>query len=614
MSLLFMVIFFALAVLIFRLSFLQLSEGEELLKRAENNRYVTQSIPAPRGNILDRDGNELVRNKPAFTITFQPLNTEVQDSTMLISELAPVFNLSIEDLYKAMDPHAIKYSPSMARKVITNAPDQIVAYVREHADELPGFNVIVEPIREYVRKDFASHVVGYLNDIPADYYEEHKEEYQQTDLVGTAGVESQYEKFLHGKNGTYKVEVNINYQPVNKDKAITVEPVKGHDLKLTIHSKLQEATENALKARVEEMGKTIPTVKHGAAVAMNPKTGEVLAMASYPDYDPTMWVEGISAKDYATKFAPAEMNRTMQQVYEPGSTIKMSTVLIGLHEGKIKPSAVIYDPGYTKFLDTTIRSWKSIGDVDARRALAESSNVYMIETFKGVFDFNSLSRDVNHYLNVTLKEKMNLVLDYHKEMGLGLQTTGVDLPYEAKGQITQEGYVSDLAFASFGQNEKYTLLQLAQYTSTIANEGKRMQPYVVSEIIKPDGTTLQKTEPKLLGETSFTKDEYRVVREGMLDVSRKPYGTFYGVFGNYPIQVASKTGTAETGRGGTENSVYVGYAPYDDPQIAIAIIIPDNKHMSQSGATLGPIAKAMMDAYFNLGEQSAEKKEEKKAE
>jgi penicillin-binding protein 2 len=608
MSLLFIVIFIALAVLIFRLSFLQLSQGEEFLKRAENNRYVTQSIPAPRGNIYDRDGNELVRNKPAFTITFQPLSDDVQNPTLLISELAPVFNMSIEELYMAMDPHAIKYSPTMARKVITNAPDRIVAYVREHADELPGFNVIVEPIREYVKKDFASHVIGYLNDIPADYYNKHKDEYQQTDLIGTAGVEAQYEPYLHGKNGTYKVEVNINYQPVNKDKAITVEPVKGHDLKLTIDSKLQEATENALKSRVEELSKKIKTVKHGAAIAMNPKTGEILAMASYPDFDPTMWVEGISAKDYKEKFAPAEMNRAMQQVYEPGSTIKMATILIGLHEKAIQPNTVINDPGYTKFLDTTIRSWKPMGNIDARRALAESSNVYMIETFKRVFDFNSLSKNVNYYLNHTLPEKMNLVLDYHAKLGLGLQKTGIDLPYEAKGQITQEGYVSDLAFASFGQNEKYTLLQLAQYVSTIANGGKRMQPYVVSEIIKPDGTLLKKTEPKVLNETPFTPEEYRVVREGMLDVSRKPYGTFYSIFGNYPIPVASKTGTAETGRG-TENSLYVGFAPYDDPQIAIAIIIPDNEHMSHSGSTLGPIAKAMMDAFFNLDDKTAEKKQ-----
>jgi penicillin-binding protein 2 len=609
MSLLFMVIFFALAVLIFRLSFIQLSEGEDLLKKAENNRYITQSVPAPRGIIYDREDKELVRNKAAFTITFQRLSNDVQDPIMLIGQLSKIWNKTPEELYKAMDPDAIKYPPSMARKVITQATDQQVAYVREHADELPGFNVVVEPVREYVMPgNFGSHVLGYLNDIPADFYNAHKDEYQQSDVIGTAGVEEQYEPYLHGKNGTLKMEVNINYQPINKEKAIAVEPVKGHDLKLTINTHLQQATEKALATQVQELHKQIKTIQNGAAVALNPKTGEVLALASYPAYDPNLWVKGISDQDYTEKFSPAEMNRALTQVYEPGSTLKMSTILIGLKEGAITPSTTFSDPGYTKFLDTTIRSWKSIGTIDPKRALAESSNVYMIETFKKVFHFNTLTNDTaDYFLHHTMPDTMNKVLDYHKTLGLGLQTTGVDLPAEAKGKITLEGNAADLAFASFGQIEKYNLMQLAQYTATIANNGTRMKPYVVSEIKNPDGSIMQKTQPTVAGQSPFTPEQFKLVQEGMLDTTQKTYGTFYSVYHDYKYPVAAKTGTAETGRG-TENSLFVGYAPYNDPQIAIAIIIPDNQTESHSSATLGPIAKAMTDAYFNLDQKTDDKK------
>ena len=603
MNLLFMLIFVALAVLIFRLSFIQLAHGEEYLRKAETNRYIRQSVPTPRGMIYDRDHNLLVTNKPASTITFQILSADVQDPRKIAAMLAPALGKTPDEVVAAMDLHGKRYMYSMARKLTTNATSEQIAFIREHQSELPGVNVVLEPIRDYLRGNFASHILGYLHNITPEYWEAHRNEYQQTDVVGMAGVEGSYEKELRGKKGMLQVEVNIYNQPLNDQRLEN--PVKGDDLVLTIDSRLQQATEAALAERVRTLSKRVRTVQNAAAIAMNPKTGEILAMASYPSYDPNIWIRGVKDKEYQA-FAPAEMNRALQQVYQPGSTIKMATELIGMKEAVIHPHTVIPDPGRIQvgYLPNGepnyIKSWKAIGYPDAHRALAESSNVYMIRTFLNLANYreNMPSAQVNQFLAQRLPQTMDKILRYHAELGLGKVKTGVDLPYEETGKITQEGLVSDLAFAAIGQTEDYTLMQLAQYVSTIANNGKRMQPYVVGERITPGQQQPIKRVPVVQNQVSFTPDQLRTVQQGMYDATNKTYGTFYSVFGHYPVKVAGKTGTAETGRG-TENSLFVGYAPYDDPQIAIAIIIPDNERNNHSSDTLGPIARAMMDAWFN---------------
>nr|WP_236588033.1 penicillin-binding transpeptidase domain-containing protein [Tumebacillus amylolyticus] len=610
MNLLFLVIFISLAVLIFRLSFLQLSQGQELLKTAESNRYITQSIPAPRGLIYDRNKEELVRNKPAFTITFQRLSDDVQNPLMLDATLYDLFGMRPEELWNAMDPYGEKYSLGMARKVVKNANDKQVAYVREHADELPGFNVVVEPIRDYVDHNTASHVIGYLNNIPMDFWKDHKDEYQQTDMIGTAGVEKQYEDLLHGKDGTLKVEVNINYQPL-KDKR-TEDPIKGHDLVLTIDKHIQEATDKALASTVQDLHKKISTVKEGAAVAMNPKTGEILAMSSYPSFDPTWWIDGMTDKKYLEDFAPAEKNRALTELYYPGSTVKMATELIGMKEGVIRdPNTSILDPGSITIGDRTITSWApNLGYVNAYSALAKSSNVYMIKTFQQLSGWRpgmTWSQLDDYYQNV-MPGVVNKIMDYHKTFGLGEQTTGLDLPFENAGELDRVGDINDWAAASFGQNEKYNLMQLANYVSTVANNGTRMQPYLVKQIIAADNS-VQNIEPKEVNKIPFTQDQIKVVQRGMYDVTHASYGTF-NLLADYKPAVAGKSGTSETGRG-TENSLFVGYAPFDDPTFAIAIIIPDNEHNGHSGSTLGPIAKAMLDAYFGYDKKPDDKKQEK---
>jgi penicillin-binding protein 2 len=603
LNFMFLLIFVALAILVFRLSFLQLSQGDFYLKEAETNRFLEQTVPAPRGRIYDRDRNLLVHNKPSFTITYTILDQDEKTAKGIAELLAPVLKKEQGEVLQAMDLKGQTYMLSMARKLMTDAKEEQIAFIREHQEQLPGVNVIVEPIREYLYGPFASHILGYLNNIPQDTWEKHKDEYQPTDRIGMAGVEKAYEKELRGHTGKVQVEVNIYNQPMHGQRV--VDPIKGYDLILSLDKNLQTVTEKALADRVQALSRRVPTVKHAAAIAMNPKTGEIYAMASYPQYDPNRWNRGLTEKEYVEQFQPAEMNRAIQQVYQPGSTIKMASVLIGLKKGVITPHTVIHDPGQVqvgyivKGVPNYIKSWKPMGSINSFRALAESSNVYMIKTFLMLANYREdmSSQQVNRFLSDRLPKTMNEILRDHAELGLGETKTGIDLPYEAEGHVTQEGLVSDLAFAAIGQTEAYTLLQMAQYVSTIADDGKRMQPHVVKALIDPITGREKKIEPVLQHQVSFSMEHIRAVQQGMYDVTNKPYGTFYSVFGSYPVKVAGKTGTAETGRG-TENSVFVGYAPYGDPEIAIAVIVPDNERQSHSTEALGPIAKVMMDAYF----------------
>jgi len=602
LNILFILTFVALSVLIGRLSFVQLARGDYFLKRAETNRYIVQTVPAPRGQIFDRDGHLLVTNTPAFAITFTILSEKVQKPQQIAAHLAPVLGKPPADVLQLMDLEGKRYMYTMARQLVTNASNEQVAYIKEHQSELPGVNVVVAPIRQYRYGHFASHVLGYLNNIPHDVWAKHQDEYEQNDVIGRAGVESAYEAELRGKKGMLQVEVNINNQPVGNQRID--EPVKGNDLVLTLDHRLQEATERALAARVQDLHRKTKSVEHAAAVALDPKTGEVLAMASYPDYDPNIWIGGLSDKEYE-EFRPAEMNRAIQQVYQPGSTVKMATSLIGMKEGVIRPRTVIHDPGkiqvgyLTNGKPNYIKSWKAIGYPDLYRALAESSNVYMIKTFLDLAKYREdmPTAQVNHFLTHNLPTAMNKILAYHQELGLGETRTGLDLPYEEAGIVTQEKFVSDLAFAAIGQTESYTMMQLAQYVATIANNGQRVQPHVLREVRGPNGESIKKIAPVTQNKTSFTPEQLQAVQRGMREVVQKPYGTFHGVFGSYPVAVAGKTGTAETGRG-TEHSLFVGYAPYNDPKIAIAIIVPENEKGKSTSETVGPIARSMLDAYF----------------
>jgi penicillin-binding protein 2 len=633
LNLLFTVVFLALSILIVRLSYVQLKDGEKYRAKAESNRFDTLPVPAPRGFIYDRNNELLVTNKPSYTITFTLLDQKQykQDPAKVVKQIAdllsPVIGKSSTELLKDMDvpkdllekmgipEDTIKEmnvgdSPNLPistpRRIVTKANDKEVAFVKEHQNELPGVNVVVEPVRDYVKGTLASHVIGYLGGIPKSEYEAYKQKgYRNDAVVGLSGVERQYEDYLRGKDGSLKVEVNMFNQPIKLYDE--VKPVRGDDVYLNIDAKLQQATEQALADQVKWLNANRRHIDNAMAVAMDPNTGDVLALASYPPYNPNDWVGGISDANYK-KFIPAELNRVIQSPVAPGSTVKMGTVLLGLKHGVINQDTVFYDAGRLQVGWTPsgepnyIYSWDhgGLGALDPRKALAVSSNVYMFQVALRLGGWlPTPPKDVNYWLQHDLPAAVHTFDEFFKQFGLGVKT-GIDLPGEEAGFMADAQYLADLAYTAIGQHESYTPIELVQYVSVLANGGKRMEPHVVKEIKDPNGKVVLQNTPKVLNTVPLNPNDLQVVREGMRDDVIKSYGTAYSAFVGAPYSVAAKTGTSETSVHGFDNSWIVGYAPYDHPQIAFAICVPGGG--SGTDSTL-PIARKMLDAYFNASKK-----------
>ncbi|MFC4765839.1 penicillin-binding protein 2 [Effusibacillus consociatus] len=614
---LFLILFIGLVILLLRLSFIQLGKAEEFAATAEANRYAQQVIPAPRGRFLDRSGEVLVDNKPSFTIQFTGHDDNVKQHIEKIAEqLVPVLSdekekISKEDLISIMKGEKDDLPPSTPRKLKVKATAQQVAYVKEHLHELPGVSVVPEAMRDYPLKTFASHVIGYLGPITRENWPKYQGKgYRMTDRVGYTGLEAQYEEYLKGTDGANRVEVNINGQPVHHDDTgayTEKKPVPGNDLVLTLNKKLQLATEEALAERVNAL-KEKTKVRNAAAVAMDPNTGEVLAMASYPSFDPNHWVNGISPQNYKM-FQPAEFNHAVEFPYAPGSTVKMLTTMVGLKEGVVKPEERIFDSGVTNISGFKAKSWSSgLGWNNGKEAIAKSSNAYMFTIGMRLAKHNMIGQtNMKNWMEQYDKPAVNKFLQYQKDFGLGVKT-GIDLPYEAVGEHYYGEYESiNLPFLAIGQNQTRTPLQLTQYVSTIANGGKRMKPFLVKEIVDPNQNVIKKTEPEVLNTVSFSPEIIQYVREGMWQVTHEKYGTAYSIFANKSYNVAGKTGTAETGRK-TENYWFVGYAPYENPQIVIAVVVPEGPVGAHSYELWGPIAEKMLDTFFGVTEADKTKK------
>lgn len=614
LNVLFLVLFVGLVILVLRVSYIQLAKGDDYAKKAETNRYAQQVIPAPRGQFKDRNGELLVTNKPAFTIQFTNDDKSIEKQIPTIAKkLTLVLNdgakepITEQNLIDLMNGKKDDLPNSTPRKIKVNATEKQVAYVSEHMDELPGISVIPEATRDYPMLTYGAQIFGHMQPILKETWKDYKDKgYLMTDQVGVTGLERQYEQYLKGEKGASRVEVNIHGNPIRGDgltKQVDKKPVPGDDLVLTIDKKLQMITEDALAAQIQQLK---GTVKHAAAVAMDPNTGEVLALASYPSFDPNHWLNGISDKNYAL-YAPAEMNQVLQ-AYEPGSVIKMITTMAGLKEGVITPGEKIYDPGYKVIGGSKFKSWSTgLGSVNGKEALEKSSNVYMFTVGMRLAQYDKIGQigfaNWVEQLDMPAVQKFR---NYEKEFGIGVKT-GIDLPFEQTGDYTySKDTAINMPFLAIGQNQSVTPIQLAQYVSTLANGGKRLKPFLVKEIVDNSGAVVKRNDPEVLNTISFTPEQLQYVRDGMLMATSDPNGTAYSTFKDKSYKVAGKTGTAETGRN-TENYSFVGYAPADKPKIAIAIMIPDGRVGAHSYEMWGPIASKMLDYAMNEPQKPANK-------
>lgn len=647
-NLIFFLIFVLFVSLVLRLAFLQLVEGEKYVRAASQMSVKSLYTKATRGWIFDRNGEVLANNKPVYTVSYvienrdkehvvkiaeqleallypidqrytrvhilekmdtgivykhvkteesePPVSSEsdLEDDELLEpTDLAWVYNPDEWEIVSYSDIRIPLYQP---RTIMMNVPKEVMFYVEEHRTELPGVSVEVDFIRQYKKGDVATHIIGYTKPIPANRLDEYLSRgYNPSDTVGVAGIEQYYEEQLRGTEGLKQVQVNNLLKTMETEELQRQTP--GNNLVLTIDLKFQEKIEKILEDSVlalrTDPKKPLPDVHSAIAVVMQPKTGEILALANYPDYDLNIYTSPDFGQRYSTEVAGREQNLALAGYYSPGSTFKMISVLIGLEEGLVGPYDKLPSTGSVKVGDRPLRDWKSggHGPTDARKALKESVNSYM---------YRLALMLANYPASKSLyKEKFDTIHYYQNQFGLGVKT-GIDLPNEKEILSGGQRELGRLAHAMIGQYDSFTPIQLAQYISTIANGGYRMRPFVVKEIREPianligPGRLVTINDPDVLNQINIKPENLKVVQEGMLQVT-SPGGTAYSAFRGLPFQVAAKTGTAQRS-GGDNNGLLVGYAPYDDPEMVFVVVVPG----AGGSENIGNIARAIVDAYFGF--------------
>jgi penicillin-binding protein 2 len=624
--------FVSLASLILRLAYVQIGQGAEFRKEAENTMLARLPVAPARGWIYDANGQLLAYDRPAFDIVLTRLHSKQQDYARMAELLAPVFHMKAADLEYLM---AKKQSYLTQVTLLEDATSEQISFVEEHASELPGLNVVPTPERVYPYGDLACHILGYIGSIDSQMQKEDKYKgYNiQVQKVGLSGVEEQYEQLLQGKLGEQVVEVNSLGVPI-RELGYDPAPQSGESLRLTIDGHLQAMVQQIIVDELQAVRQKYGYTPHDAeVVVLDVKTGGVLAMASYPYYDPNWFVPGLSSQ--AARYLSNTMalfNNAISSTMQPGSTVKPANLIAGLMSGIISPGTAIADAGYVQVGNTILHDWQPGGHglVTPVKAIQVSCDTFFYDLglwlghwYGGVPAGKTLSK-----WSVSDRVKgLNTLFYWESLFGLG-QLTGIDLPGEVAGfffddnighhyplqtameKIAQTGVFDDrlsrlddykvtvLPLAGIGQQQYFTPIELADYALTIANEGKRLQPHVLDAVLGPDGSVKERVTPVVAGTVQVKPEYWQIVKQGMYDVCNAPGGTAYGSFYNAPYKAAGKTGTAQyvVGRNQIQNiSMFIGYAPADHPQVAIAVRVPGG---GESGETAVPIARQVLDEYF----------------
>jgi penicillin-binding protein 2 len=574
------IILFAV-VLFFRLWFLQVVKGATYQELAESNRIRPIKLRPPRGVIYDRSGRPMVENVLTFDVSLVPEDASYLDET--IRKLAPIVRMKPEAIRKALDDAEDvrgKYEPV---KLVEEAPWDEVATVEARQDDLPG--VIVEPEhrRYYPYGGMASHQFGYIGKVSQA---QKKQEQADTGmLIGQGGLEKIYDKLLRGTAGRRMIQVNAAGMKV-KDLGIE-EPKPGIDLYLTLDLDVQRAAEEALGERA------------GAVVAMDPNSGEILALVSHPTYDPNLFPRGISPKDWVKlSNDPSHplYNRAIQSVYPPGSTFKIVVSLAGLDSGKIDPDEKITCTGSLRTGRRSFRCWKKGGHgvVDFHKGLVESCDVYFY----------------------TMGDRMgfDLIAEYARKLGLGSKTD-IALADEKAGlvptaawkreRVREPWYPADNFINSIGQGFlQVSPIQAAQMIGAVANGGVFYQPLLLKRTRNRETGAEKIFAPVEKRRAVFSREALEQVRSALLGVTSEAGGTAHGAA--TPLAtVAGKTGTAQViaqkVAGGKlsettqDHAWFVAYAPANDPKIALAVVV---EHGGHGGAAAAPVARKVIEEYL----------------
>lgn len=575
-------------VLIARLVWLQLFQGDYYNSLAEGNRLRAIPLAAMRGIMYDRNGQILVGSRPSFMVTYVPTQGKMTDEEA--DKLSRLLNMPADKILEKAGKVKNSYVPTVLAQDLT--PD-VVTKVEERRNELPGISVDVQPIRYYPYDMMAAQIFGYVGQIDEDDMERLKGEDGVSNVtqIGRAGLESYYDDVLRGKDGSRQVEVDASGSPVMEVERKN--PVQGHNIHLTLDLNLQTALEKAMDTQIAQ-GIGVSGI---AAVAVDPNTGAVLAMASRPAYNPNWFTRGITESEWkqinGNPNHPME-NRVIAGEYPPGSTFKLITGAAALELKKITPDEMIFDSGRHWLVDMRNAGGEALGWINFTEALAKSDNVYFYE----------LGRRVG----------IDKLAEYAKMFGMG-QKTGIAMRGEAAGLVAseeykeknyhQDWYLGDTFNSAIGQGfQLVTPLQAAMIVSEVANGGIQYKPFIVSRIDNLDGTPYKIFAPEQTGTLEVSKSTLDLIREGMRNVAEES-GTAGSLFAGFPVQVAGKTGTAEN-FSGRDHGWFVAFAPYDHPRIVIAVLTEQGGFGASSS---GPIVRAMLEEFFHIGTAASQNKD-----
>ncbi len=639
-----------LTAIVVRLFSMQIIDGEVYLHTA-TSRLVTRSVDkAPRGDILDRYGNVLVTNKSGYSVILRKMsskNETINETVALIADclvrtenkIVDTLPISLEAPYKfifeddeeeelwleknnfstrakADDvimalrnryeiPYGVNneltrymvgiryeaekkdFSYSNPVTVATDINADAVAELKGREDELDGVYVVEEYVRDYASEGLATHILGRVGQISAEEYAKYKDNgYGINDIIGKQGIERWAESYLRGEDGVDGTTAEVDGKSVELSKGVPA--TAGDYVMLTIDLEMQEVLEGSLKKTIESIGRDCDA---GAAVVLDVNTGDTLAMASYPTYDMSQFNDIYG--ELLTNDANPMLNRAVSGLYSPGSTFKPLTAIAGLQMGKVSINETILCNGiYTYYEDYQPSCWiwsehnLTHSHQNATQAIQNSCNVYFYE----------LGRRLG----------IDALGEYASKFGLG-EYTGIQLTEETQGHMASPDYKKQVAMnitdsdwfggdtlqTAIGQSYSlFTPVQLANYCATIANGGTRYKVNIIDSIrSSEDGSLVEEFEPEIIEKIDISPYTMAKIHSGMKNVVEE--GSASSIFEGYPIAVGGKTGTTQLGTG-ANNAIFIAFAPYDKPEIAIAIVLEHGER----GTNAGRVARDVFDKYF----------------
>ncbi len=600
--------------LFFRLWALQVISGERYLENANNNQIRSFGVIAPRGSIVDRDGDVLVSNKPGTLVQIWPAaleNVPIVQRDQMVRRLSRLLGLRVRNVRSKVEQR-LESDPLTPVTIDTGVGESRTAYLMEHQSEFPGVQITETYLRNYEQGTLAAQILGHVGEISAEQLEQKADQgYAAGDRIGQTGIEAVYDSYLRGVRGEGRVFVDALGR-ITSEREFSQLPEAGDNIRLTLDADLQRATEDALAYGIRlahDQGEW--AADGGAAVAMDVDTGEILALASNPTFDPSIYVGRVEEKDLkrlADKSANyPTLNRAIAGGYPPGSSFKPFVALAALQEGLLRPDEVIQCTGEEVIDGQTFRNWDPYKNepMTVSTALANSCDTFFYKVGMRFYE-----------------RKDSPLQRWSRTMGFG-SGTGIDLGPEAEGLVPTPNWrrktfkteidkiwtSGDSVQLAIGQGDLLVSpLQMARGYAMIANGGKLVEPHLVKSVEEPRNegeppVVLRPYMPKPARDLDLDPYSLSVVQQSLYDATHASYGTSQSVFGGFPVGIAGKTGTAEKFvqlpgfTGLRDQSWWCGYGPYEAPEIAVCALIENGGH---GGTAAAPVALQIFEKYFNV--------------